>query len=58
MRILSVRMSQLLTSHYHITKKQHNEEATNIYKIDKSKAFNNNNHRSLTEQYFHKEAKI
>ena len=26
--------------HYHITEKQYNEEANNIYDIDKSKTFN------------------
>ena len=26
--------------HYHITKKQHNEETNNMYNIDKSKTFN------------------
>ena len=40
--------------HYHITKKQYNEETNNIYNIDKSKAFNVKNNRFLNEQYFHK----
>ena len=31
--------------HYHITKKQYNEEANNIYNIDKSKTFNIKNKR-------------
>ena len=38
--------------HYHITRKQYNEETNNIYKIDKSKAFNIKNNRFLNEQYF------
>ena len=29
--------------HYHITKKQYNEETNNIYNIDKSKTFNTKN---------------
>ena len=29
--------------HYHIIKKQYNEETNNIYNIDKSKPFNINN---------------
>ena len=40
--------------HYHITKKQYNEETNNIYNRDKSKTFNIKNNRSLNEQYFHK----
>ena len=40
--------------HYHITKKQYNEEANNIYNIDKSKTFNIKHNRFLHEQYFHK----
>ena len=40
--------------HYHITKKQYNEETNNIYNIDKSRAFNIKNNRFLNEQYFHK----
>ena len=39
---------------YHITKKQYNEEANNIYNIDKSKPFNIKGNRFLDEQYFHK----
>ena len=31
--------------HYHITKKQYNEEAKHIYNIDKSKTFNITNNR-------------
>ena len=31
--------------HYHITKKQYNEETNNIYNIDKSKPFNIKNNR-------------
>ena len=45
----------LINEHnYHITKKQYNEEANNIYIIDKSKTFNIKNNRFLNEQYFHK----
>ena len=40
--------------HYRITKKQYNEEAHNIYNIDKSKTFNIKNNRFPTEQYFDK----
>ena len=40
--------------HYHITKKQYNEEANNIYNIDNSKTFNIKDNRFLNEQYFHK----
>ena len=40
--------------HYHITKKQYNEETHNIYNIDKSKTFNIKNNRFLNEQYFNK----
>ena len=40
--------------HYHITKKQYNEETTNIYNIDKSKTFNIKNTRFLNGQYFQK----
>ena len=41
--------------HYHITKKQNNEETNNIYNIDKSKTLNIwNNRIFLNEQYFHK----
>ena len=36
----------LINEHnYHITKKQYNEEANNIYNIDKSKTFNIKNNR-------------
>ena len=31
--------------HYHITKKQYNEEANSIYNIDKNKTFNTKTHR-------------
>lgn len=40
--------------HYHITKKQYNEETNNIYNIDESKTFNTKTHKLLTEQYFNK----
>ena len=41
--------------HYHITKKkQHNEEAHNIYNVDKSKPFNIKNNRYTDERYFNK----
>ena len=39
--------------HYHITRKQYNEETNNIYNIDKSKTFNIKNNRFVNEQYFH-----
>ena len=35
--------------HYHITKKQYNEEIHNIYNVDKSKTFNTKNNIFLTE---------
>ena len=44
--------------HYHITKKQYNEDIHNIYNIDKSKTFNIKNHEFLTEQYLHKKQYI
>ena len=44
--------------HYHITKKQYNEETNNIYNIDKSKTFNTKNDIFLTEQYLHKKQYI
>ena len=44
--------------HYHITKKQYNEETNNIYNIDKSKTFNTKDNRSLNEPYFHKKQNI
>ena len=44
--------------HYHITKKQYNEETHNIYNIDKSKPFNIKNNMFLNEQYFHKKQNI
>ena len=40
--------------HYHITKKQYNEETNNMYNIDKSKTFNIKGNRFVNEQYFHK----
>ena len=40
--------------HYHITKKQYNEEIHNIYNIDKNKTFNTKTHIFLTEQHFNK----
>ena len=43
--------------HYHITKKQYNEETNNIYNTDKSKTFIIKNNRFLNEQYFHKKTK-
>ena len=39
--------------HYHITKKQYNEETTNIYNIGK----NIKNNTFLNEQHFHKKTK-
>ena len=44
--------------HYHITKKQYNEEKHNIYHIDKSNTFNIKNNRSLTEQYCNKKQHV
>ena len=44
--------------HYHITKKQYNEETNNIYNIDKNKTFNTKNDIFLTEQYLHKKQYI
>ena len=44
--------------HYHITKKQYNEETNNIYNIDKIKTFNIKNNRFLNELYFHKKQNI
>ena len=40
--------------HYHITKKQYNEETNNIYNIDKSKTFNIKNNRYTDEHYYNK----
>ena len=40
--------------HYHITKKQYNEETNNIYNIDKSKTFNIKNHRYTDDHYYNK----
>ena len=44
--------------HYHITKKQYNEETNNIYSIDKNKTFNIKDNRFLNEQYFHEKQNI
>ena len=44
--------------HYHITKKQYNEETNNIYNIYKNKAFNIKNNMFSNEQYFHKQQNI
>ena len=44
--------------HYHITKKQYNEETHNIYNIDKNKTFNIKNNSFLIEQYFNKKPSI
>ena len=43
--------------HYHITKKQYNEETNNIYNIDKNKTCNIKNNVFLDEQHFHKKTK-
>ena len=40
--------------HYHIAKKQYNEEANNIYNIGKSKTFNIKHNRSLNAKHFNK----
>ena len=40
--------------HYNITKKQYNEEANNIYNIDKSKSYNIKNHRYTDDYYYNK----
>ena len=40
--------------HYHITKKQYNEEANKIYNIDKNRTFNIKSNILLIEQYFTK----
>ena len=40
--------------HYHITKKQYNEETHNIYNIDKSKSYNIKNHRYTDDHYYDK----
>ena len=37
--------------HYHITKKQYNEDIQNIYNMDKSKTFNIKNNRFLNEHF-------
>ena len=44
--------------HYHIIKKQYDEETNNIYNIDKSKTFNIKSNRFLNKQYFHKKQNI
>ena len=44
--------------HYHITKKHHNEETTNIYNTCKNNTFNINHTIFLNEQYFHKKQNI
>ena len=44
--------------HYHITKKQYDEETNNIYNIDRSKTFNIKKDRFLNGQYFHKKQNI
>ena len=40
--------------HYHITKKQYNEDIHNIYNIDKSKTYNIKNNRYTDEHYYNK----
>ena len=40
--------------HYHITKKQYNEDIHNIYNIDKSKTYNIKNNRFTEEQFYNK----
>ena len=40
--------------HYNIAKKQYNEEAHNIYNIDKSKIFNIKKHRYTGDHYYNK----
>ena len=44
--------------HYRITKQQYNEEANNIYNIDKNKTFNIKDYRLLNEQCLHKKQSI
>ena len=44
--------------HYHITKKQYNEETNNIHNIDESKTFNIKNNRLLNELHFHNKQNI
>ena len=40
--------------HYHITKKQSNEDIQNIRNIDKSKSYNIKNHRYTDDHYYNK----
>ena len=40
--------------HYHITKKQHNEETHNIYNIGETKAYKFKNNRYTDEHYYNK----
>ena len=40
--------------HYHITKKQYNEDMHNIYNIDKSKSYNIKIHRYTDDHYYNK----
>ena len=40
--------------HYHITKKQHNEETHNIYNITKTKTYNIKNNKYTDEHYYNK----
>ena len=40
--------------HYHITKKQYNEETHNIYKTDKTKTYNIKDNRYTGEHYYNK----
>ena len=40
--------------HYHITKKQYNEEAHNIYNVDQTKTYHIKNNRYTDEQYYNK----
>ena len=40
--------------HYHITRKQYNEETNDIYILDTNKTFNIKHNMFLTEQYFNK----
>ena len=44
--------------HYHITKKQYNEETHNMYNVDKSKSFNIKNNRYTDEHYYNKQQYI
>ena len=40
--------------HYHITKKQYNEETNNIYNIDKSKSYNIKHNSHSADHHYHK----